>query len=59
MFRAAYTLEVKRRDNDKKIMALFKAMKEMMDVLLEYEASIYFLRLYLLTSGQARTHECS
>ena len=59
MFRAAYTLEVKRRDNDKKIMALFKAMKEMMDVLLEYEASIYFLGLYLLTPGQARTHERS
>ncbi|VDC07696.1 unnamed protein product [Peniophora sp. CBMAI 1063] len=34
VFKAAYTLEVKRRDNDKKITALFSEMKDVMAVLL-------------------------
>ena len=35
-FRAAYALETKRRDNDRKILALFAEMKDMMAVLTQY-----------------------
>ena len=35
-FKTAYTLERKRRDNDKKIISLFTGMKDMMGVLLLY-----------------------
>jgi hypothetical protein len=33
-FKAVYALEVKRRDNEKKIIALYVEMKDMMGVLL-------------------------
>lgn len=33
-FKTVYTLEMRRRDNDKKIVALFAEMKDMMGVLL-------------------------
>lgn len=33
-FKTVYTLEMKRRDNDKKIVALYAEMKDMMGVLL-------------------------
>jgi hypothetical protein len=33
-FKTVYTLEMKRRNNEKKIMALYDAMKDMMGVLL-------------------------
>jgi hypothetical protein len=33
-FKTVYTLEMRRRDNDKKIIALFAEMKDMMGVLL-------------------------
>lgn len=35
-FKAVYTLEQKRRDNEKKIIALYVEMKNMMGVLLLY-----------------------
>jgi hypothetical protein len=35
-FKTAYTLERRRRDNDKKIISLFVGMKDMMGVLLLY-----------------------
>jgi hypothetical protein len=34
VFKTVYTLELKRRDNDKKIIALYVEMKDMMGVLL-------------------------
>jgi hypothetical protein len=33
-FKTVYTLEMRRRDNDKKIVALYAEMKDMMGVLL-------------------------
>ena len=35
-FKTAYTLELRRRDNDKKIISLFTEMKDMMGALLLY-----------------------
>lgn len=35
-FKAVYTLELKRRENEKKIIALYVEMKDMMGVLLQY-----------------------
>jgi hypothetical protein len=35
-FKTAYTLERRRRENDKKIISLFVGMKDMMGVLLLY-----------------------
>jgi hypothetical protein len=35
-FKTVYTLEQKRRDNDKKIVSLFVAMRDMMGALLLY-----------------------
>lgn len=34
-FKAVYTLELKRRENEKKIIALYVEMKDMMGVLLQ------------------------
>ncbi|KAI0061177.1 hypothetical protein BV25DRAFT_1806058 [Artomyces pyxidatus] len=36
-FKTVYTLELKRRDNEKKIIALYVEMKDMMAVLLQYD----------------------
>ena len=38
-FKTVYTLEQKRRDNDKKIVSLFVAMRDMMGALLLYVIS--------------------
>lgn len=35
-FKTVYTLELKRRENEKKIIALYVEMKDMMSVLLQY-----------------------
>ncbi len=49
-FKTVYTLELKRRDNEKKIIALYVEMKDMMDVLLlcvlafTYRALLIFLQ---------------
>ncbi len=37
-FKTVYTLEQKRRDNDKKVISLFVGMKDMMGALLLYVA---------------------
>jgi hypothetical protein len=34
-FKAVYTLEAKRRDNEKKVIALYVEMKDMMAILLQ------------------------
>jgi hypothetical protein len=38
-FKAVYTLEAKRRDNDKKIISLYVEMRDMMAVLIQYFVS--------------------
>ena len=40
-FKAVYTLEQKRRDNEKKIITLYVEMKDMMGVLLLYVHIFY------------------
>lgn len=42
-FKAVYTLEQKRRDNEKKIIALYVEMKDMMGVLLLYVQTFLIL----------------
>src|ERR1700749_1534107 len=60
-FRAAYSLETKRRDNDRKIKALFAGMGEMMAVLEQY-AFLRFSRavpnrLFLFVIPQASEYQ--
>lgn len=38
-FKAIYTLEMKRRNNDAKVIALFVSMRDMIGVLLQYGAT--------------------
>jgi hypothetical protein len=45
-FKTVYTLEQKRRDNDKKIISLYVGMKDMMGALLRYVFP-YILAAYL------------
>jgi hypothetical protein len=54
-FKTVYTLEQKRRDNDKKIVALFVGMRDMMGALLLYV--IASLNLTLLTSHSLKDME--
>lgn len=56
VFKTVYTLELKRRDNEKKIIALYLEMKDMMGVLLLC-VSIFTSRallIFLQPSGRAR-----
>lgn len=43
-FKAVYTLEVTRHENDKKIIALYVEMKEMMTVLIQYDH--YYFKVF-------------
>jgi hypothetical protein len=55
-FKAVYTLELKRRDNERKIIALYFEMKDMMGVLLLY-VSVFTSRallIFLQPPGRAR-----
>ena len=53
-FKAVWALEQKRRDNDRKILALHMEMKEMMGVLTQYEFRFY-QRLYTNWSSGSKT----
>lgn len=44
-FKAVYTLELKRRENEKKIIALYVEMKDMMGVLLQYALFIFTIAI--------------
>lgn len=52
-FKAVYTLEQKRRDNEKKIIALYVEMKDMMGVLLLYVQTYLILLCDVLISFSA------
>ena len=52
-FKAVYTLEQKRRDNEKKIIALYVEMKDMMSVLLLYVQTYLILLCDVLISFSA------
>ena len=56
-FKAVYTLEQKRRDNEKKIIALYVEMKNMMGVLLLYVQTITHFIMTSLSVFQPQRSE--
>ena len=53
-FKTVYTLELKRRDNEKKIIALYVEMKDMMGVLLLCVLAITYRTLLIFLQPQRR-----
>ena len=55
-FKTVYTLELKRRDNEKKIIALYVEMKDMMGVLLLCVLAFthHAMLIFLQPQGRAR-----
>ncbi len=51
-FKTVYTLELKRRDNEKKIIALYVEMKDMMGVLLLCVLAFTFRALLIFLQPQ-------
>ena len=48
---AAWTLEMKRRENDKKVTALYAEMKDMMSVMIQYVKDLILVYLFSLFIG--------